>query len=344
MGAIALAALGLLRKHLQDPFDLSLINIGAAGFSDGTAAAGTRSITDMFSGGRPVAAATETGAAAAAGMDGAITQQQRSDLALPQPQRQPAGSPAGRTAAVASAEQRRSYSGAALQAPLLSKRHERQLRERGAPLPPPQQHQQQQQSRQQGGDGLGFPSEADGGEEDDSGMWEDLQSLSGRHTEGSSRKRSRAGAGLAALGSGEQKRQQQPAAPNPLPQTAWGGPAAVGPAVAGSSGAGSEGSGGGSRGGGRVVIHADVDSFYCAVRVLHGRLPLWAACCPSGIKPLQASSSMRGSSSCSRSSSSSNRHNVHPSIVSLGWPQDDPSSQSILLLLSSAASLHSVLA
>ncbi|KAL4422612.1 hypothetical protein ABPG75_008809 [Micractinium tetrahymenae] len=135
VAALASAAMGLLRRHLQEPFDLTLINLGATSFSD-SAAAGSRDIAAMFVGSRAGAGASQaagasTGASAAGGAAAAAAAaaarpawQQPGSASLPSPE-------AARAAAEASAQQRRSYSAAAGQVPLLSKRHERQLREQG---------------------------------------------------------------------------------------------------------------------------------------------------------------------------------------------------------------------
>ncbi|EFN52390.1 hypothetical protein CHLNCDRAFT_138846 [Chlorella variabilis] len=189
VAAIAAAALGLLRRSLLEPFDLSLINLGATAFSEGPAgagaAAGTRNIAEMFAAGRTAAAGAAAAAAATAGVSEAASQEPPAAQAAPSPQNQPATMLAySRAAAEASAQQRRSYSTAPLQAPLLSKRAERQLREQSAQLlqqqqahgPPPASPQALQQQPHHGSFGFGFDGQHDE-EGDDASMWADLQDL-----------------------------------------------------------------------------------------------------------------------------------------------------------------------
>lgn len=264
IAALAAAALGLLRRNLREPFDLSLINIGASGFSEGAAAAaaGTRDIASMLGGGGQAGSA----AAGAAGQPAAREQQQQ------QPQQQQLGHLPwlGKAAAAASAEQRRHYSAAPQQAPLLSKMQERQLREQ------PQQPQQPQQSQQapRGGDEWGFRDgwgEELQQEEAEDDFWGDLQSLQepwqSGNVGGNKRQPSPTAQPLAA---------GQPSGSGGRPQAQHGQPqlqtAAAGKPPAGASGGGSTAAagmaGGGSGSGGRVVLHCDVDSFYVAVRPL----------------------------------------------------------------------------
>lgn len=132
VAALASAALGLLRRNLHEPFDLTLINLGATSFSE-SGAAGSRNIAAMIAAGR---AGSETsshagaGAGAAHAGEGPALAAAAPDSAWQQPGGVPLASPkAAWAAAQASMQQRRSYSAAAALAPLLSKRHERQLRE-----------------------------------------------------------------------------------------------------------------------------------------------------------------------------------------------------------------------
>ncbi len=302
---LAAAAMGLLRRNLKEPFDLSLINLGASNFSEGTAAAaaGTRDIASMLGGARRSTEAAEAAAGeAVAGLEQQQPQRQQQQSVPPQRQQQPPPA-TGRAVAAASAEQRRSYSAAPQQAPLLSKRQERQLREQPQQ---PQQTQQTQQAQQlpaatwqgvpagpqalqqaqqachaanharrpqRGMDEWGF---RDGwGEElqqedveDD--FWGDLQSLESWHSRSLN---------------GGSRRQPSPSAPPPSAGQANGSngrlqpqpqlqPAAAGKPPAGpfpGSGAGAAGPAvarGSSEGSSRVVLHCDVDSFYVAVRLL----------------------------------------------------------------------------
>jgi hypothetical protein len=160
VAALAGAAISLLRRHLQEPFDLSLLNLGAAGFSESHATtAGTRSIADMLAG----AGGSRKGSAAAAEriQQGGGGQ----NLAGQQQGQRPAG---GRAAAAASTQQRRSYRTGNPQAPLLSKRHERQLREGGAQQPAQAEQAQHADCSLAQGDG----EEGEGYD-----MWADLRGL-----------------------------------------------------------------------------------------------------------------------------------------------------------------------
>ena len=162
VAALVGAAISLLRRHLQEPFDLSLLNLGAAGFSEGhAAAAGTRSIADMLAG---------AGGSSSKGNAAVAERSERGGRGQEHIEQQQGQRPAdGRAAAAASTQQRRSYSAAELQAPLLSKRHERQLRERGAQQPA-QAEQAQHAARSL--------AEVDDGEEGEgSDMWADLRGL-----------------------------------------------------------------------------------------------------------------------------------------------------------------------
>ena len=301
VAALATAALGLLRRNLKEPFDLSLINIGASGFSEGAAAAaaGHRDIASMLGGGkRPAGGA----AAAAGGQPAAVGQQQQPPPPPPQqqqwqqqqqqwqqqqPQWQPPLPAAGKAAAAASAEQRRSYSGALQQAPLLSKRLERQLREQpqqaqhvqqqvqplpaapatwhAAPaVPPAPQHAQRSMDEWGLRDGWGEELQQEEAEDD---FWGDLQNLqswhSGSAAGGGSRRQPSPAAPPPADGreSGDGMRQQ----PQLQPQPATGGKLLA--RLSGSSSAAGAGAaaGCGTESGGRVVLHCDVDSFYVAV-------------------------------------------------------------------------------
>lgn len=181
VAALAGAAISLLRRHLQEPFDLSLLNLGAAGFSEGhAAAAGTRSIADMLAG----AGGSSKGNAAVA------ERSERGGRGQEHIEQQHGQRPAdGRAAAAASTQQRRSYSAAELQAPLLSKRHERQLREGGAQQPA-QAEQAQHAARSL--------AEVDGEEGEGSDTWADLRGLATWRSSsgGSGTKRSPGAAGF----------------------------------------------------------------------------------------------------------------------------------------------------
>lgn len=278
VAALVMAALGLLRRNLKEPFDLSLINIGASGFSEGAAAAaaGSRDIASMLGGGKRPAG----GAAAAAGGQPAAGGQQQQQWQPPLPA-------AGKAAAAVSAEQRRSYNAAPQQAPLLSKRLERQLREQpqhaqqvqqhvpplpagpatwhAAPaVPPAPQHAQRSMDEWGLRDGWGEELQQEEAEDD---FWGDLQNLQSWHS------------GSAA--GGGSRRQPSPAAPPPADGRENGNgmrqqpqlqpqPASAGKQLArlsGSTSAAGAGAaaGGGTESGGRVVLHCDVDSFYVAV-------------------------------------------------------------------------------
>jgi hypothetical protein len=296
--ALVAAAMALLRRHLAEPFDLSLINLGATAFTEAAHAAtggsgtGTsRSIAAMLAG-----RAGQAGGQAPAG--GELP-------AAAQPAAAPLHGTGGpppdpRAAAEASAAQRRSYSGEPAQAPLLSKRAERQLRETGGhreaaagqgaagqdflpstqqQLPMQQQHSVQSQQSQgqqlsvqaawpaqqppthqpryQGqpqprccGGGYGFGAEGEEGEEDDASVWDDLQDLAAWRS--------------------DPKRPRRHS-PVPLGNTppSGEGPKLVGLASGSSGGSGDlaavAGCGGGSSVplGSRVILHADVDCFYC---------------------------------------------------------------------------------
>ena len=230
-------AMALLRRSLREPFDLTLINLGATGFSEGAgAAAGTRSIADLLAG----------ASGGSAGRPAQQPQQQQQQQQAQRPVLQQACA-APQAAAAASAHQRRSYSSAPPQALLLPKRLERELREQGghtgllqqpAPAagPPP------------GSSGLEFGER--GGEEDgDNDLWGDLAGLAGWRADGGRKLRSpQAAAPVAMAGSGGRG-----SAPPQAAQPASGG---LPPGLSGDGG------------GGRVIIHADVDSFYVAVERL----------------------------------------------------------------------------
>jgi hypothetical protein len=183
VAALAGAAISLLRRHLQEPFDLSLLNLGAAGFSEGhAAAAGTRSIADMLAG---------AGGSSSKGNAAAAERSERGGRGQEHIEQQQGQRPAdGRAAAAASTQQRRSYSAAELRAPLLSKRHERQLREGGAQQPA-QAEQAQHAARSL--------AVVDGGEEGEgSDTWADLRGLATWRSSsgGSGTKRSPGAAGF----------------------------------------------------------------------------------------------------------------------------------------------------
>ncbi|KAL4854768.1 DNA polymerase iota [Chlorella vulgaris] len=217
--ALAAAALGLLRRNLQPPFDLTLLSLGATAFSEGGATAShSRNIADMLTGRSAPSSSKGPAAASQHHVSAAAACQQQE----PQQAQQHAAAvlPAfGRAAAAASAQQRRSYGASApAQAPLLSKREERHLREHGAqqqqqqqqpqapawpglePLhaqqqqqqqrPPGQQHafvgshwqahdhHSQQREERRGGIAYGFAEVGDDAEEEEGCTWDDLQDLS----------------------------------------------------------------------------------------------------------------------------------------------------------------------
>ena len=221
--AIAAAALELLRKKVPEPFDLTLLNLGATGFSEGArhaAAHGCRSIANLLG-----AKGAASGAPINCTAPGAVS---------PRPHPGPSDSKA---AAAASALHRRDYgSGAALGSILLSKRQEREFREGGmaAQLPggspsagqalQQQQQQQQQQSQcwpcpgrahaadQEGGGG--------GGEEEGAEVWDDLRDVAAwRSDRGGKRQRTAAAAAPAPAGQNAyQEQQQQQQQPNQGPR------------------------------------------------------------------------------------------------------------------------------
>lgn len=219
---------------------------------------------------------------------------------------------AARAAAEASMQQRRSYSAAGASAPLLSKRHERQLREQGgldpgeASLasavhghPPPagpagcgagggpgdaaaavawpgqlglgihgRPHRQPQpQPLLHLGDGFFEHAEE---EEEEDGMWEDLQGLAAWRSSdagggGGSRGRSPSALGPAAEPGQQHAQHQHAPAAAALASGSLAVPHAEAPLAELPTGRSSPAGSGSGSSSGRVIIHADVDAFYVQV-------------------------------------------------------------------------------